>query len=204
MRLPRLLVAAAVALSASAARADDTADFLKPENWEGLKDHWKVDGTTVTGTTDKDLGFNTFLCSKKTYGDFDLTCKVQLKDGKGNSGIQVRSAVVTPEKFVVGGPQADCGAEFWGSLYGEKVGGWLKKAPKNHAKAAEFNDYQVTVKGNHVTIKVNGETTIDEDFPDNGGKNPAPAAGIIAFQLHAGGPMTVTFKDIKFTDLSKK
>ena len=118
--------------------------------------------------------------------------------------MQVRSAVVDPKKFVVAGPQADIGAEFWGSLYGERVGGWLKKAPKNHAKATEFNDYTVRVKGNRVTIMVNGETTIDEDFPDNKGKNPAPAEGTIAFQLHAGGPMTVTFKDIQFTDLSKK
>lgn len=204
MRLPRLLTAAALVLAASAARADDTADFLKADNWEGLTENWKVDGTTVVGTTDKDLGFNTFLCSKKPYGDFELSFKVQLKDGKGNSGVQVRSAVVDPKKYVVAGPQADIGDVFWGSLYGEKVGGWLKKAPKNHAKAAEFNDYKVVVKGNHVTISVNGETTIDEDFPDNGGKNPAPAAGTVAFQLHAGGPMTVTFKDIKFTDLGKK
>ncbi|MBX9582638.1 MAG: DUF1080 domain-containing protein [Gemmataceae bacterium] len=204
MRLPRLPLAAALVLTAAAARADDTADFLKPDNWEGLPEYWKVDGTTVTGSADKDPGFNTFLCSKKKYGDFELSFKVQLKDGKGNSGVQVRSSVVDPQKFVVAGPQADIGAEYWGSLYGERVGGWLKKAPKNHAKAAEFNDYQVTVRGNHVTIKVNGETTIDEDFPDNKGKDPAPAEGVIAFQLHAGGPMTVTFKDIQFTDLGKK
>jgi hypothetical protein len=31
-----------------------------------------------------------------------------------------------------------------------------------------------------------------------------PAEGIIAWQLHGGGPMDVTFKDIKFYDLSKK
>ena len=50
-----------------------------------------------------------------------------------------------------------------------------------------------------------GEVTVDADFPDNGGKNPAPAEGIIAFQIHAGYPkMQVEFKDIKFTDLSKK
>ncbi|MBX9625838.1 MAG: DUF1080 domain-containing protein, partial [Gemmataceae bacterium] len=185
MRLPRLVLAALLVAAASAARADDTADFLKPANWEGLPENWKVDGTTVTGSTDKDLGFNTFLCSKQKYGDFELAFKVQLKDGKGNSGVQVRSAVVDPKKFVVAGPQADIGAEFWGSLYGERVGGWLKKAPKNHAKATEFNDYTVRVKGNRVTIMVNGETTIDEDFPDNKGKNPAPAEGTIAFQLHA-------------------
>jgi hypothetical protein len=205
MRLPRLFLAAALlVLAAAATRADDTADFLKPDNWEGLPEYWKLDGTTVVGDARKDPGFNTFFCSKKKYGDFELAFKVQLKDGKGNSGVQVRSEVVDPKKFVVAGPQADIGDVFWGSLYGERVGGWLRKAPKNHAKPAEFNDYKITVKGNRVTIAVNGQTTIDEDFPDNKGKNPAPAEGVIAFQLHAGGPMTVTFKDIKFTDLGKK
>ena len=46
---------------------------------------------------------------------------------------------------------------------------------------------------------------LDEDFPDNKGKNPAAKEGIIAFQAHAGyAKMRVEFKDIKFTDLSKK
>lgn len=213
MRLPRLALAASLAALALAIpaqtraedkKADDTAEFLDPANWEGL-DYWKLDakGRTVVGLAEKDPGFNTFYISKKKYSDFELTFQAELKDGKGNSGVQIRSTVADPKKFVVGGPQADIGAGYWGSLYGERVGGWLKKAPKDVSKAKDFNDYSVRAVGNHVTIKVNGETTIDEDFPDNGGKDPAPAAGVIAFQLHAGGPMTVTFKDIKFVDLSK-
>ncbi|MDB5313787.1 MAG: hypothetical protein JWO38_7989 [Gemmataceae bacterium] len=204
------LVAAVLALAPAGTRAedkktDDTAEFLKPDNWEGLE-YWKLDPKerTVVGATEKDPKFNTFFASKKKYSDFELTFQAQLKDGKGNSGVQIRSSLVDPKKYVVAGPQADIGAGYWGSLYGERVGGWLKKAKKDVAKGTEFNDYAIKVEGNHVTIKVNGETTIDEDFPDNSGKNPAPAEGIIAFQLHAGGPMTVTFKDIKFKDLSKK
>jgi hypothetical protein len=53
--------------------------------------------------------------------------------------------------------------------------------------------------GKHVTIKVNGETTVDEDF------EKMPLEGIIAFQIHAGVPtMEVTFKNIEFKDLSNK
>jgi hypothetical protein len=215
MRLSRLLaaaplVAAVLALAPAGTRADDkkaddTAEFLKPDNWEGL-DYWKLDPKerTVVGLAAKDPGFNTFFASKKKYSDFVLTFQAQLKDGKGNSGVQIRSALIDPKKFVVAGPQADIGAGYWGSLYGERVGGYLEKAKKNVAKPTDFNDYSITVKGNHVTIAVNGETTVDTDFPDNKGKNPAPAEGIIAFQLHAGGPMTVTFRDIKFKDLGKK
>jgi hypothetical protein len=49
-----------------------------------------------------------------------------------------------------------------------------------------------------VTIKLNGATTVDDDF-DN-----LPADGIIAFQIHSGPQMEVTFRNIRFADLSKK
>src|SRR5262249_50731948 len=152
---------------------------------------------------------NTFFCSKKKYGDFELSFKVRLKDGKGNSGIQVRSAVIDPKKFVVAGPQCDIGQQFWGSLYGEQVGGMMKACPgdfvKKNVKPADFNNYHIIVKGDHVTIKLNGETSVDDDFPATPNKKPMAREGVIAFQLHGNmGPMTAEFSDIKFTDLSKK
>ncbi|QJW97737.1 3-keto-disaccharide hydrolase [Frigoriglobus tundricola] len=212
MRLSRLCTATSVlalaALTAPpVARADDTEAFLRPENWEGRADLWKIDakGRTVVGETKEDPKYNTFFCSKKKYGDFELTCKIQLRDGVGNSGIQIRSVLKDEKKFVVNGPQVDVGAGYFGALYGEGVGGYLLKPKKDVAKLKEFNDYHVVAKGTHVTVKLNGEVTVDAEFPDNGGKNPAPAEGIIAFQIHAGYPkMHVEFKDIKFTDLSKK
>ncbi|HEV3437671.1 MAG TPA: DUF1080 domain-containing protein [Gemmata sp.] len=210
MRFSRLLLAIpllAVAALFPAPRvlADDSSDFLKPENWEGLPGLWKIDGSTIIGETKEDPKFNNFFCSKKKYGDFELTCKVLLKDEVGNSGIQVRSALIDEKKFVVAGPQVDVGKGVWGSLYGERVGGYQRLPKKDVSKPTEYNDYDILVKGNHITIKLNDEITIDEDFPDNKGKNPAPAEGIIAFQIHAGYPkMYVEFKDIKFKDLSKK
>ena len=186
-------------------KKDDSSDFLTPDNWEGLPGLWKIEGSTVTGETKEDPKFNTFFCSKKKYGDFELTCKVLLKDGVGNSGIQIRSVLKDEKKFVVHGPQVDVGKGYFGCLYGEGVGGYLLKPQKDYSKPTEYNDYYVLAKGNHITVKLNGETSIDETFPDNKGKNPAPAEGIIAFQIHAGYPkMYVEFKDIKFTDLSKK
>lgn len=205
MPLSRLLPAVAVLLLARPAVADDTKAFLDPANWEGRMDLWKVEGTTVVGETKEDPKYNTFLCSKAKYGDFELSYKCRLRDGVGNSGVQVRSVLADPKKFVVGGPQVDVGKGYFGSLYGERVGGYLLKAKVEAAKLDEFNDYHVVVKGNHITIKVNGQETVDADFPDNKGKNPAPATGIIAFQIHAGYPkMKVEFTDIKFTDLGKK
>src|SRR5262249_22876292 len=199
---------AALALSGTAARprADDkpAGDFLDKglKGWEGLTEHWSYkDGALVGSTHPKGLKFNTFLCSKKKYGDFELSFKVRLKDGKGNSGVQIRSEVADAKKFAVRGPQADIGADYWGSLYGELFGGMMQKADAKAVKTVkkgDFNDYYIKVVGKHVTIKVNGVTSVDGEF------KKTPDTGIIAFQLHAGGPMEVTFKDIKFTDLSKK
>jgi hypothetical protein len=205
MRPVRLLLPAVPALLlalAPAAWADDTKEFLDPANWEGLEQYWKVEGTSITGHAEKDPKFNTFLCSKKQYADFELTFKVRLKDGKGNSGVQVRSKVVDPKKYVVAGPQCDIGQQYWGSLYGELFGGMMQAAKpemvKEHVKPADFNDYHIKVIGKHVAIKINGQTFIDREF------EKMPESGIIAFQLHSGGPMTVEFTDIKFTNLGKK
>ncbi len=176
--------------------------------WEGKTDLWSVKNGALVGQTPAPNGLkgaNTFLCSKKTYRDFELSFQVRLKDGVGNSGVQIRSKQVDPEKmpFVVGGPQADIGGGYWGSLYGERFGkGMMKATPPEIVakvvKKSDFNDYSIKVVGKHVTIKVNGETTVDQDF-DN-----LPDEGIIAWQLHVGPPMEVTFKNIKFVNLSKK
>ena len=208
-----LLALAALLAAPPVVRADDTEDFLKPENWEGNADIWTLDAKakTVVGETKKDPGYNTFFCSKKKYSDFELSCKVQLRDGAGNSGVQIRSEVFDAKLFKVKGPQVDVGKGYWGSLYGEGVGGMMKAsspdAIKKAVKETEFNDYYILAKGTKITIKINGETMVDEDFPTLPGKDakPAPKDGIIALQAHAGYPkMRVEFKDIKFKDLSKK
>jgi hypothetical protein len=174
------------------------------EGWEGLIDkYWSVkDGAIVGSGGEKKVPFNTFLCSKKKYKDFELSFQIRLKDGEGNSGVQIRSEIFNRDRFAVKGPQCDIGQQFWGSLYGEEFGGMMKQAPgevvKKALKPKEFNDYSIKCVGKHVTIKLNGETTVDDDFPK------MPEEGIIAWQLHGGYVMEVTFKDIKFKDLSRK
>jgi hypothetical protein len=170
--------------------------------WEGLTKYWSVKDGAIVGYTPEDPKYNTFLCSKKKHGDFELRFKVRLKDGVGNSGVQIRSKVVDPEKFIVAGPQCDIGALFWGSLYGERFGGMMKQSPsdlvKKVVKPSEFNDYAIKCVGKHVTIKINEETMVDDDFPK------MPDEGIIAWQLHAGfKSMEVTYKDIQFKELGK-
>ncbi len=78
-----------------------------------------------------------------------------------------------------------------------------KEAPN---KDGEWFDYHVIVKGKTVTIKVNGETTVEFTEPD-GWKGPNPGMsgrvlgeGLIALQAHDPGS-TVFYKDIKIKAL---
>jgi hypothetical protein len=196
----------------AAGAGDDKGVFFNGKNfdgWEGLTgEYWSVKDGAIVGATPKGLSFNTFLCSKRTYKDFELKFEVRLKDGKGNSGVQIRSKLADKKNFTVWGPQCDMADGYWGSLFGEHFapGGkhiMMKAAPKEVVdkaipKKGEFIEYYVKCVGKHVTIKLNGLTTVDGDFAD------MAEEGIIAWQLHSGAAMEVIFRNIQFTDLSKK
>ena len=144
--------------------ADDAKEFFNGKDttgWEGIEKYWTVkDGAIIGSTLDGKIPHNTFLCSKKRYKDFELSFKVRLKDGDGNSGVQVRSEIDNKEKFTCKGPQCDIALGYWGSLYGENFGGMMKEADKTAVekvlKKADFNDYYIKVVGKHCTIKLNG------------------------------------------------
>src|SRR5262245_39943906 len=195
----------AIGLAVTPALAADPAPFFDGKSlagWEGLPQHWKaVDGAIVGSTLPDGISFNTFLCSKRKYKDFEMSFQVRLKGAGANSGVQIRSEVIDKDKFVVKGPQADMGAMYWGSLYGEQFGGMMRQSPSDKVrkvvKTDDFNDYSIKCVGKHVTIKINGETMVDEDFAK------MPDEGIIALQLHqtpAPG-MEATFRKIEFKEL---
>jgi hypothetical protein len=199
------LLALIVVIAGPARSADEKSELFNGkdlEGWDGLvKEFWSVKDGAIVGTNgDKNVPFNTFLWTKKKYKDFEMKFQIRLKDGKGNSGVQIRSEILNPKQFSAKGPQCDIGQEYWGSLYGENFGGMMKAAPKDVVKKAlkpaDFNDYYIKCVGKHVTIKLNGETTVDDDFK-------MPEDGLIGLQLHGGHVMEVTFKNIQFKDLSK-
>jgi len=194
--------------------------------WKGQPEFWSVKDGAITGQTSKETPAkeNTFLIWQDGEpGDFELTCKFKIVDadgkaaGFGNSGIQYRSKVVNPEYSVVAGYQADmeCGKTYSGILYEEKgrgilaqrgqkvvikdggkieVTGEVGKSDTIQAaiKPADWNDYKIVAKGNHLQQFINGVQTVD--VTDESAA--AAKKGVIAFQLHAGAPMMVQFKDI--------
>ena len=231
-----VLVALVLSISVPALRAQDKSqqkdaegfvslfDGKSLDGWEGNPELWSVQDGAIRGQTKTKMGApNTFLIYKGGEpGDFELRAKFKLT--AGNSGIQYRSKVIDPKKWVVGGYQADCDANntYTGICYEERGRGIInprgKKVtlaegnPKPNVegqtaedkdilaaiKKGEWNEYVIIAKGNHVTQQINGVTTAD--FTDNDSKKAAPK-GIIALQLHAGDPMLVEYKDIKIKKL---
>ena len=93
------------------------------------------------------------------------------------------------------------GTQYWGGLWGEKFGGMMKSSDSaiiaRIVKPNDFNEFYVRCVGKHVTIRLNGTTTVDQDFPS------IPDEGIIAWQLHSGEAMEAAFRNIQFKDLSQ-
>ncbi len=170
--------------------------------WKGDPRFWKVVDGVIVGSTDQTKAeHNTFLSTEKHYSDFILRAKIKLRNH--NSGIQFRSEQL-PE-YVMAGYQADAADGFWGMLYEERKRGIMdywknmsdadKKAVGALAKPTDWNEYEITCKGDHVKMVFNGKTVLDMDDPA-GAKE-----GAIGLQIHAGPAMMVSFKDLKIKEL---
>jgi hypothetical protein len=191
------LVVLTVALAAVALAAEDgfTPLFNGKDlsGWEGDSRLWKVrDGTIVGSTEGVTLSDNSFLITKKSFGDFILKAEVKLRNH--NSGIQFRSQALP--NWVVRGYQADFAENnYWGCLYDEKgkrgilANGWKDKAERV-VKLQDWNEYEILCQGDHIQLKVNGMVTADL-------RDSASSNGIIALQLHRGPPMEAYFRNIR-------
>ncbi len=175
------------------ATADNAKEFFNGKDltgWDGNKANWSVENGEIVGKTKDGLKRNDFLKSQMQVADFKLTVKVKLVPNKENSGIQFRSVPLPDGEMR--GPQADVGAGWWGKLYEESGRGLLwKESGEKHVKADDWNEYVVEAKGSKVRTWINGQLCVDLDDPK------LARRGQIAFQIHAGGPMEVRFKDIK-------
>ncbi|HUG17866.1 MAG TPA: family 16 glycoside hydrolase, partial [Planctomycetaceae bacterium] len=127
-----------------------------------------VDGT-VKGTTSEGSP-NSFLCTDKLYGDFELEFEVKVHD-KLNSGVQIRSQTKDTPTGRVNGPQVEIesGPAEAGYVYGEATGrGWLtpesRLKPHNHMKNGDWNKFRVVAKGPRIQTWINGEMI--EDLTD--------------------------------------
>lgn len=172
------------------------------DGWEGDMKLWKaVDGSLVGDSPG--IKQNEFLATKKTFSDFELRLEFKLHKGVGNSGVQFRSTR-DPQSSEVSGYQADLGEKYWGCLYDEhrrnKV--LVQAAPEleKSLKKDDWNTYVIRAEGDHIVLKINDVTTVDYHEPDD----KIARSGMIAVQVHSGGPLKVEFRNIRIKELSKK
>jgi hypothetical protein len=173
---------------------------------------------------------NTFLIWKEgVTKDFELRLSFRC-NATNNSGIQYRSKHITEgvgNKWVVRGYQHEVRNELKlpniaGFIYdeggkrgrltgvGEKVvwnvDGKKTVTPTGLDQAAfeklfkldDWNDVVIIAKGNNVQHYLNGVQLVD--FTDDDPKL-ALLEGVLALQLHAGKPMWVEFKNIRFAEV---
>jgi hypothetical protein len=173
------------------------------DGWEGDTTIFRIqDGAIVGGTLAKPIARNEFLCTTRSYDNFELRLNVKLVGGdSANAGIQFRTKRI-PNNNEVSGFQADMGQGYWGSLYDESRRRKTLKAPEAEAiktlvKSGEWNDYVVRAEGPRIRLSINGVQTVDYMETDAS----VDSTGLICVQIHSGPPTEAWYKDIRLTPL---
>lgn len=168
----------------------------------GGKAMYKVEKGEIVGSTVPGQP-NSFLCTDKIYGDFELEFDVFV-DPTINSGVQIRSNSVGGYKGgQVHGYQVeiDPSKRAWsGGIYDEGRRGWLQDLSKNtDAQAAfknsQWNKYRVVAKGDRLQTWVNGKPVADL-------KDKLTMTGFIGLQVHSHDKegVKVRWKNIRIKD----
>tara|TARA_A100001037_G_scaffold59867_1_gene52055 strand:- start:877 stop:1542 length:666 start_codon:yes stop_codon:yes gene_type:complete len=220
--MKQLLIAVlAITLCAQSSQAEEWTSLFNKKDLSGWIQKngtakYVVKGNTIVGTTNEGSP-NSFLCSEKLYGNFELEFEVKC-DNALNSGVQIRSKTkpVPKDSDVkfgrVFGPQVeieasgDKGAEA-GYIYGEATGrGWLtvkeELIPHKHFKDGQWNHYRVVANGSRIQTWINGQQIAD--LTDEPAFESHPV-GFIGLQVHGikkgTGPYTVAWRKIRIREI---
>ena len=170
---------------------------------------YRIENEVIIGKT-KEGSPNSFLCSDREYGNFDLKFDVKVDEGL-NSGVQIRSQTRGGYRGRVNGPQVEIessgenGAEA-GYIYGEAAGGWMTPKAKliahKHFKDGEWNSYRVLAKGANIKVWINGNLISDLTHEEKFKSHPK---GFIGLQVHGigkrKGPFEVRWRNLKLKEL---
>jgi len=165
---------------------------------------WKVYGTEkwyvqdglliCESGPDKQYGY---LATEQWYDDFVLEVEFK-QEANGNSGIFFRSTIdgtkISGWQVEVAPPNHDTGGIY--ESYGR---GWIAQIPdekEGYLKMGEWNKMKIKVVGNNVTTWLNGHemTNLTDDKIGQG-------KGSIALQIHDGGGIKVSWKNLVLTKL---
>ena len=173
--------------------------------WEGdTEKTWRVeDGAIVGGSLETTVPRNEFLCTTKTYENFELkvTFKLTGDKAKANAGVQFRTKRI-PKHHEVSGYQADVGQDYWGALYDESRRNKILAGPKKDViekivKFDDWNEYVIRAEGPRIRLWLNGTLTVDYTEKDE----KIEKSGIIGLQIHGGAKAKVYYKNITIEEL---
>jgi hypothetical protein len=188
--------------------------------WDGNPESWSIQDGCITGVTtdEKPLPYNQFLIWRGgTVKNFELTAKV--KQSGNNSGIQYRSKELKDVgPWSIGGYQCDIHPDPRNNamLYDERGRAivahngqsviidkdgtkWITKDSEPvKVDVAEWNEYTIVARGNHLVHKLNGQVTADViDLQES----ERELEGLLAIQIHRGPAMKVQIKEIVLREL---
>jgi len=191
-------------MSTFAADSDGFKPLFNGKNFDGWEQHsgtaeYRVEDGAVVGKTVAGTG-NSFLCTKKKYGDFILEFEFNVAK-EMNSGVQFRSEFSDKDfEAEINGKKKKFPADrvfgyqyeidpsaraYTGGVYDEARRGWLADLKENEAarkafKNGEWNKARIECKGDHIQTFINGVKAAD--FKDS-----MTTKGIIALQVHGIG-----------------
>jgi len=218
--LPQIAIAVTMLAGPAWAQERNLFNGKDLSGWEGNPESWSVVDGCITGVTKDDapLPYNQFLIWRAgTVKNFELRAKV--RQSGNNSGIQYRSKELKDVgPWSIGGYQCDIHPQAANNamLYDERERGivaqngqtvivdgegakWIvKESEPVKADVAEWNDYAIIARGNHLIHKLNGQVTVDIiDHQDS----QRELEGLLAIQIHRGPAMRVQIKDIMLREL---
>jgi hypothetical protein len=216
----------ALILTTAAARAQSESDgwttLFNGKDLEGWEQHsgtaeYRVEDGAVVGKTVAGTG-NSFLCTKKKYGDFILELEFKVPEGM-NSGIQFRSAFYDKETTIeldgkskkfpadrVHGYQFEIDPSpraYTGGVYDEARRGWLadlkgKPEAQKAFKSGDWNKARIECRGDSIKTFIN-------DVPAADLTDGLTKEGIIALQVHGIGKKTEAVgKEIRWRNIRIK
>jgi hypothetical protein len=178
-------------------KQDELAKLQETRNKTAFE-HWKV----VDGAIHCDGKGGVSLVTDEDYGDFELMLDWKIEKN-GDSGIYLRGqpqVQIWDSDNTPGARGADKGSGsggLWNNPAGDKAKMPLKKADK---PVGEWNTFHIVVKGDEVTVKLNGELVVDKgkllNYWEKG--KPVPDKGPVELQFH-GDPLW--FKNIYIKEL---
>ncbi len=201
-----LLLAAAAAASAAEKPWVSLFNGKDLTGWEQKNGRAKytAEDDCIVGTSVPNSP-NSFLCTTKDYGDFELEFEVKV-DAALNSGVQIRShSLADYQNGRVHGYQVEIAVGgFSGGIYDEARRGKFLNAEeptpeiKNLVKDNQWAKYRVVCKGDHIQTWIDGVKVTDLH-------DPMTATGFIGLQVHGVGdrtdPLHVRWRNLRLREL---